>query len=73
MKRLFFLTLGLFFFISVQTFGQSNAIGLRLGGGSNIGAEISFQTPFLSDRAEIDLGWGGGSDWINWKLTGIYQ
>ena len=73
MKKLLFLTFYLLFFISVQTFGQDNAIGLRLGGGSNIGAEISFQTPFLSDRAEIDLGWGGGGDWVSWKLTGLYQ
>ena len=73
MKKLFFIILSLLFFTSVKSFSQENAIGLRLGGGNSIGAEISFQTPFLSDRAEIDLGWGSSYNWQNWKLTGIYQ
>ncbi|MDR2926720.1 MAG: hypothetical protein LBV41_00725 [Cytophagaceae bacterium] len=59
--------------ISLQINAQSNAIGLRLGGGSALGTEISFQTPFAQNRGEFDLGLGGGSNWQTWKLTGLYQ
>ncbi|MCE5332020.1 MAG: hypothetical protein LLF95_07750 [Bacteroidales bacterium] len=54
--------------VSAQVDGK--ALGLRFGGVSGLGAEISYQHP-LSDanRLELDLGlnkWGAG-------LSGIYQ
>ena len=51
----------------------NNALGLRFGGGIGHDAEISFQTPFDANRAELDLGFGGRGDLNYWKLTGIYQ
>ena len=35
---------------------QDNAIGLRFGGGSSYGAEISYQTALGANRLELDLG-----------------
>jgi len=51
--------------VSAQVDGK--AIGLRFGGVSGLGAEISYQHP-LSDvnRLELDLGlndWGTGLSW----------
>lgn len=51
----------------------NNAIGLRFGGGIGYGTEISFQTPFDQNRAELDLGFGGRGDYSYWNLTGLYQ
>lgn len=65
-----FLTLPLLSF--AQNYSDSS-IGLRLGGGNGYGAEISFQTPFKVNRAELDLGWGNGSHRDSWTLTGLYQ
>ncbi|PRZ01677.1 hypothetical protein BY457_10282 [Marinilabilia salmonicolor] len=50
-----------------------NAIGLRFGGGVGYDTEITFQTPFDNNRAELDLGFGGRGDFSYWKLTGLYQ
>ncbi|MBZ4675790.1 MAG: hypothetical protein JG782_409 [Anaerophaga sp.] len=49
------------------------AIGLRFGGGIGHDEEITFQTPFNSNRGELDLGLGGRKNYSYWKLTGIYQ
>jgi len=49
------------------------AIGLHFGGGIGYGTEISFQTPFKKDRAELDLGLGNRNDYSYWNLTGLYQ
>ena len=64
--------LGVSFLMHAQNHSDSS-IGLRLGGGTGYGAEISFQTPFKNDRTELDLGWGGGNHWSGWTLTGLYQ
>lgn len=45
-------------------------IGVRLGGGTAVGGEISYQTPVGNNRVELDLGFSHG-DFIN--LAGIYQ
>ncbi len=68
----------LFAFLSLPllAFSQNrsdSSIGLRFGGGNGYGAEFSFQTPFNDNRAELDLGWGGGKHWNGWTLTGLYQ
>ncbi|MFW5754569.1 MAG: hypothetical protein ACOCV9_07180 [Marinilabiliaceae bacterium] len=57
--------------IKAQTGDQ--ALGLRFGGGIGYGTEISFQTPFKSDRGELDLGFGNRGDFSYWNLTGLYQ
>lgn len=53
---------------------QDKAIGLRLGGGSASGGEISFQKE-LSDanRVEFDLGFIGNNNYSGLSLTGVYQ
>ncbi|HHU56817.1 MAG TPA: hypothetical protein GXZ39_00800 [Bacteroidales bacterium] len=73
MKRFAFFAAAFLLLLPVRSFGQSKAIGLRLGGGNLVGAEVSYQTPFGRDRAELDLGWGGNSEWAYWSLTGLYQ
>jgi hypothetical protein len=51
-----------------------HAIGLRLGGGSFNGAEISYQQGIgNANRFELDLGWGGNSHYNRLSVTGIYQ
>lgn len=50
-----------------------HSIGLRFGGGIGHDEEITFQTPFNSNRGELDLGLGGRKNYSYWKLTGIYQ
>ncbi len=74
MKRFVLIFLGFFFLVLAPSFSQnSKALGLRLGGGNSVGAEISFQTPFLQNRAEFNLGFGGNSNWNYWNITGVYQ
>jgi hypothetical protein len=73
MKKLVIVILGIFLLVPAVSSGQNKAIGLRFGGGSSIGAEISYQTPFAGERLELDLGWGGNSNWNYWNLTGLYQ
>lgn len=50
-----------------------NALGFRFGGGIGYGTEISFQTPFNNDRAELDLGLGNRYHYSYWNLTALYQ
>lgn len=73
MKKIAIFAVALMLLMPALSFGQNQAIGLRLGGGNLVGAEVSFQTPFGRDRAELDLGWGGNSEWAYWSLTGLYQ
>jgi len=73
MKRIVFLTFGMLFMVSFFSFSQNRSLGLRLGGGDAVGAEISFQTPFNKNRIELDLGFGGNSNWNYWKLAAIHQ
>jgi hypothetical protein len=73
MKKVALLTIGLFMLFSLASLGQEKALGLRFGGGNLVGAEISYQTPFAGERLELDLGWGGNSNWNYWNIAGIYQ
>jgi hypothetical protein len=75
MKKITILIVAVFLAIPSISEAQrgDHAIGLRFGGGIGHDAEISFQTPFNSNRAELDLGFGGRGDYSYWKLTGIYQ
>ncbi|MTG98876.1 MULTISPECIES: hypothetical protein [Myroides] len=63
--------------ISVTTFAQStpkNAIGLRFGGNSGLGTEITYQRKLAkNNRLELDLGWRTRHDVDAFKVTGIYQ
>lgn len=52
---------------------QDSGIGLRFGGGTISGAEVTFQTPLWGQRLEADLGWGGNSNWGYVNVTGLYQ
>jgi hypothetical protein len=53
--------------------GGGSALGLRFGGGIGYGSEVSFQTPFNNNRAELDLGFGGRGDFSYWNLTALHQ
>ena len=57
-----------------------DAIGLRFGGGSNYGAEVSYQTALGANRLELDLGTNLGNpgnlnltDLSFFYLDGVYQ
>lgn len=52
-----------------------DAIGLRFGGGSSYGAEISYQKALGSNRAEFDLGLQNTADggFNFFYLAGVYQ
>ena len=54
---------------------QSNAIGVRIGGGQGYGAEISYQTSLGSPhRLEVDLGYKSyGFGLGSLGLVGVYQ
>jgi hypothetical protein len=53
---------------------QDKAIGLRLGGGTANGGEISFQMDMGdANRLEADLGFIGNANYSGVALTGIYQ
>lgn len=72
MKKLFL------FLAAVVTMGlaanaQSDAIGLRFGGGSGFGAEISYQKGLGGNRLEVDLGLSNGSHDTYMHLTGMYH
>jgi hypothetical protein len=59
---------------STALFAQSNrALGIRSGGGFGFGGELSYQTPFKSNRMEFGLGWANRGDYNGFSLTGIYQ
>lgn len=53
---------------------SDHAIGLRLGGGSGFGTEISYQHGLTgANRLELDLGLHNGNHYNAWGLAGIYQ
>ncbi|MGQ1889320.1 hypothetical protein ACT29H_02660 [Thermophagus sp. OGC60D27] len=75
MKKVVILVVSALMAIPVISSAQrgDHAIGLRFGGGIGHDAELTFQTPFHANRAELDLGFGGRGNYNYWKLTGIYQ
>ena len=53
---------------------SKNALGLRIGDNSGLGAEISYQKALSgNNRLELDLGWRNSKDVDAFKLAGIYQ
>lgn len=62
------------FAISTLISAQDKAIGVRLGGGSASGGEISFQMDMGSaNRLEADLGFISNNNYNGISLTGVYQ
>lgn len=65
--------------VAVVAFGfaanAQNALGLRFGGGSGYGAEISFQKGMGANRLEFDLGLSnlGANNDMEFNLAGVYQ
>ena len=51
---------------------SENTIGLRLSGGEDFGAEISYQKA-LSDINRLEIGLGLGDNFGNFKAVGLYQ
>lgn len=75
MKKIAVLTL-VALSISLLGYSQVNprAIGLRLGGGSIFGGEVSYQHGLgEANRLELDLGFGAGSNHSRLYLVGIYH
>lgn len=65
--------IGLAFTTQAQDISK-NALGLRIGDNSGLGAEISYQKALSSNnRLELDLGWRNSKDVDAFKLAGIYQ
>lgn len=75
MKKILFAAALLFsaiFYSSAQV--NPHAIGVRLGGGTYSGAEISYQHGLGSaNRLEFDLGFNNGNHWNAVNLAGTYQ
>ena len=75
MKKIFAIAIfvmGLAVFANAQV--NSRAIGLRFGGGTYSGAEVSYQHGVGSaNRIELDLGFGGYSGHSRMFLAGIYH
>lgn len=70
MKKIVVLIVAIFAFGFAAS--AQDAIGLRFGGGSDYGAEISYQKGLGSNRAEFDLGARlPGLDYF--YLAGVYQ
>jgi hypothetical protein len=68
----------LLFVCSISFYGHAqvnpHAFGVRLGGGTYSGAELSYQQGIgKSNRFELDLGFGAHKDHHRTYLTGIYQ
>ncbi|MDR0228419.1 MAG: hypothetical protein LBI72_05070 [Flavobacteriaceae bacterium] len=56
------------------TNSTQNAIGLRFGGNSGLGTEVSYQRDLnKANRLEIDLGWRNHNNYDAVKVTGLYQ
>ncbi|MDD3740043.1 MAG: hypothetical protein PHH30_02275 [Bacteroidales bacterium] len=75
MKKLFS-TIALISLFGLIATAQVNphAIGLRFGGGSSYGGEISYQQGMGdANRLELDLGFGGNADHNRMYLAGIYH
>ena len=65
------------FLVALFAFGfaanAQDALGLRFGGGSSYGAELSYQKGLGSNRLEFDLGMRLKSESNFFYLTGVYQ
>ncbi len=75
MKKLFFIVLlSSVGFVPLFSQVKPHAIGLRLGGGDAMGAELSYQHGLGSDkRIEADLGFVSNNYYSRFRITGLYQ
>ena len=74
MKKILFVSIfALMFSMFASAQVNPNAIGLRFGGGSLGGAEVSYQKGLGSNRLELDFGWGGNSNHSRMYLSGIFH
>ncbi len=77
MKKLIFMAAAAASLVSINSFAQSgtkNALGLRFGGNSGLGTEISYQRDLTkNNRLELDLGFRNNNNFNATKLTGIYE
>jgi len=65
--------IGLAFTTQAQEISK-NALGLRIGDNSGLGAEISYQKALTeNNRVELDLGWRNSNNIDAIKITGLYQ
>lgn len=74
MKKIFLIITCLFVF-ALTTKAQEiseNTIGLRLSGGEDFGAEISYQKALLENN-RLEIGLGLGDNFGNFKAVGLYQ
>jgi len=73
MKTLKVLLVSAFALVALSSSAQQ-AIGLRFGGGSASGADISYQRAMSdANRLQLDLGIDIDGDYTNFGLTGTYQ
>ena len=70
MKKIFVLLVAVFA-LGIAANAQ-DALGLRFGGGTKYGAEISYQKSLAANRLEFDLG-VNLPDFDFFYLTGVYQ
>lgn len=74
--RKLLLSIGLAGLVTTASFAQGpkNAIGLRFGGNSGLGTEISYQRDLTrNNRLELDLGFRNNDDYNAIKITGLYE
>jgi hypothetical protein len=65
--------IGLAFTTQAQGISK-NALGLRIGDNSGLGAEISYQKALSgNNRLELDLGWRNSNNIDALKIAGLYQ
>ena len=65
--------IGLAFTTQAQDISK-NALGLRIGDNSGLGAEISYQKALSgNNRLELDLGWKNSNNIDALKIVGLYQ
>jgi len=73
-KILFILVVAIATSVTVQAQVNSKAIGVRLGGGTFVGGELSYQHGMGSaNRLELDLGWGSNVNHHRLYLIGMYH
>lgn len=73
-KKIVISLLGFVICMAAHSQVDPNAIGLRIGGGDNFGAEISYQHGFShKNRLELDLGAGGNDHYSRLALVGMYH
>lgn len=75
--RKLLLSVGLVTLVATASFAQKapkNAIGLRFGGNSGLGTEISYQRDLTrNNRLELNLGFRDNDNYNATKVTGLYE